>query len=226
MAIDRSFTVAGHGTVVTGTVASGSVAVGDDLEWLPAGKAVRVRGLHRHDRPVERIGRGLAGGDQPGGRPPRRDPPRPGAGGAGLPAGVAGPLGRGPRLGRRPRGRSGTGAATGVHLGTAEVAATLALLEANELAPGGAAARPALPGRAGGRGPRPAVRGPRGEPARDPGRRPRAPALGPAAPPPGSCRSLDRLGRLALGRPASTAAGRRAGVPGAEALDRAGALCR
>src|SRR3954469_7170757 len=58
MAIDRSFTVAGHGTVVTGTVASGSVAVGEDLEWQPAGKAVRVRGLHRHDRPVERIGRG------------------------------------------------------------------------------------------------------------------------------------------------------------------------
>jgi selenocysteine-specific elongation factor len=58
MAIDRSFTVAGHGTVVTGTVASGSVAVGDELEWHPAGRDVRVRGLHRHDRPVERIGRG------------------------------------------------------------------------------------------------------------------------------------------------------------------------
>ena len=58
MAIDRSFTVAGHGTVVTGTVASGSVAVGDELDWLPAGRPVRVRGLHRHDRPVPRIGRG------------------------------------------------------------------------------------------------------------------------------------------------------------------------
>src|SRR3954471_22047810 len=58
MAIDRSFTVAGHGTVVTGTVASGSVALGDELQWLPAGQAVRVRGLHRHDRPVERIARG------------------------------------------------------------------------------------------------------------------------------------------------------------------------
>src|SRR5437879_1729567 len=58
MAIDRSFTVAGHGTVVTGTVASGSVALGDELELQPAGRVVRVRGLHRHDRPVERIGRG------------------------------------------------------------------------------------------------------------------------------------------------------------------------
>jgi hypothetical protein len=53
MAIDRSFTVAGHGTVVTGTVASGSMAVGDELEWQPAGRLVRVRGLERHDRPVE-----------------------------------------------------------------------------------------------------------------------------------------------------------------------------
>ena len=58
MAIDRSFTVAGHGTVVTGTVASGSVAVGDELQWQPDGRTVRIRGLHRHDQPVEQIGRG------------------------------------------------------------------------------------------------------------------------------------------------------------------------
>ena len=58
MAIDRSFTVAGHGTIVTGTVASGEVAVGDELEWMPAGRSVRVRGLHRHDRAVERVARG------------------------------------------------------------------------------------------------------------------------------------------------------------------------
>jgi selenocysteine-specific elongation factor len=58
MAIDRSFTVTGHGTVVTGTVNSGTVSVGDELEWLPSGKSVRVRGLHRHDQSVEQIGRG------------------------------------------------------------------------------------------------------------------------------------------------------------------------
>ena len=58
MAIDRSFTVAGHGTVVTGTVASGSVSVGDELELQPRGQTVRVRGLHRHDRPVQHIARG------------------------------------------------------------------------------------------------------------------------------------------------------------------------
>ena len=58
MAIDRSFTVAGHGTVVTGTVASGTVTVGDELDLQPAGRPVRVRGLHRHDRPVNQVGRG------------------------------------------------------------------------------------------------------------------------------------------------------------------------
>jgi selenocysteine-specific elongation factor len=58
MAIDRSFTVAGHGTVVTGTVASGSALVGDELELQPSGRTVRIRGLHRHDQPVEQIGRG------------------------------------------------------------------------------------------------------------------------------------------------------------------------
>ena len=58
MAIDRSFTVAGHGTVVTGTIATGGVAVGDELELQPLGQTVRVRGLHRHDRPVPHITRG------------------------------------------------------------------------------------------------------------------------------------------------------------------------
>jgi selenocysteine-specific elongation factor len=58
MAIDRSFTLAGRGTIVTGTVASGEVAVGDELEWFPSGRSVKVRGLHRHDRAVDVIGRG------------------------------------------------------------------------------------------------------------------------------------------------------------------------
>jgi selenocysteine-specific elongation factor len=58
LAIDRSFTIAGHGTVVSGTVASGTLTVGEELEWLPAAKLVRARGLHRHDRPVEQLTRG------------------------------------------------------------------------------------------------------------------------------------------------------------------------
>jgi selenocysteine-specific elongation factor len=52
LSIDRSFTVAGAGMVVTGTVAAGRVAVGDRLSLLPSGKPVRVRGLHGHHRAV------------------------------------------------------------------------------------------------------------------------------------------------------------------------------
>jgi selenocysteine-specific elongation factor len=59
MAIDRSFIVQGHGTVVTGSVTSGNVRVGDDLEWLPKRERVRVRSLQNHDRPVEEVHRGM-----------------------------------------------------------------------------------------------------------------------------------------------------------------------
>src|SRR5262249_54481789 len=48
LAIDRSFVVQGHGTVVTGSVTAGSVRVGDELAWLPKGDTVRVRSLHNH----------------------------------------------------------------------------------------------------------------------------------------------------------------------------------
>jgi selenocysteine-specific elongation factor len=58
MAIDRSFIVQGHGTVVTGSATSGSVRTGDELEWQPRGERVRVRSLQNHDRPVEEIHRG------------------------------------------------------------------------------------------------------------------------------------------------------------------------
>jgi selenocysteine-specific elongation factor len=58
MAIDRSFIVQGHGTVVTGSVTSGSARVGDELEWQPRGERVRVRSLENHDRPVEEVHRG------------------------------------------------------------------------------------------------------------------------------------------------------------------------
>lgn len=58
MSVDRGFTVAGHGTVVTGTVGSGSLRVGDELTLWPEGRAVRVRNLQQHDRPVNELGRG------------------------------------------------------------------------------------------------------------------------------------------------------------------------
>jgi selenocysteine-specific elongation factor len=50
LAVDRCFTLAGIGTVVTGTAASGRVAVGDRVVVSPRGLAVRVRGLHAQNR--------------------------------------------------------------------------------------------------------------------------------------------------------------------------------
>lgn len=56
--VDRCFTIAGAGTVVTGTVLSGRVAVGDDLRLSPSGIAARVRGLHVQNRPAAQGGAG------------------------------------------------------------------------------------------------------------------------------------------------------------------------
>ncbi len=53
LAVDRCFTVAGAGTVVTGTVFSGRVAVGDKLLFSPSGRPIRVRGIHAQNRVVE-----------------------------------------------------------------------------------------------------------------------------------------------------------------------------
>ncbi len=52
--VDRSFTMKGFGTVVTGTLIGGSVAVGEDVAILPGGVIAKVRGLQVHGGPVER----------------------------------------------------------------------------------------------------------------------------------------------------------------------------
>lgn len=54
MAVDRAFTLAGHGTAVTGTVLSGAVAVDDSIVVSPSGLAARVRSINAQNRPVER----------------------------------------------------------------------------------------------------------------------------------------------------------------------------
>ncbi|AWY39218.1 selenocysteine-specific translation elongation factor [Pseudomonas putida] len=51
--VDRAFSVAGAGIVVTGTALSGQVAVGDTLLLGPSGKAVRVRGLHAQNQAAD-----------------------------------------------------------------------------------------------------------------------------------------------------------------------------
>ncbi|MCH7814511.1 MAG: selenocysteine-specific translation elongation factor, partial [Planctomycetes bacterium] len=55
LAIDRVFTVAGRGTVVTGSVLQGRVAAGDELELWPQGLSCRVRGLQSHAEASETI---------------------------------------------------------------------------------------------------------------------------------------------------------------------------
>ena len=54
LAVDRCFTLAGIGTVATGTVLSGSVAVGDHIVVSPAGLAARVRSIHAQNKPAQR----------------------------------------------------------------------------------------------------------------------------------------------------------------------------
>ncbi|HTQ33057.1 MAG TPA: selenocysteine-specific translation elongation factor [Stellaceae bacterium] len=56
--IDRVFSLPGIGMVATGTAMSGSVAPGERLMLSPRGIEIRVRGVHAHNRPVERAAAG------------------------------------------------------------------------------------------------------------------------------------------------------------------------
>ena len=58
MAIDRCFSVEGHGTVVTGSVTSGQLCVDEHVMLQPGEHEVRVRSLQNHDHPVGRVIRG------------------------------------------------------------------------------------------------------------------------------------------------------------------------
>jgi selenocysteine-specific elongation factor len=52
--IDRIFTVAGFGTVVTGTLIDGALTIGQELRVFPDGPLTRVRGLQTHQTKVDR----------------------------------------------------------------------------------------------------------------------------------------------------------------------------
>jgi selenocysteine-specific elongation factor len=56
--VDRSFTLKGIGTVVTGTLWSGSLAAGDQVEIMPSGLRARVRSVQVHDEHVDRAAAG------------------------------------------------------------------------------------------------------------------------------------------------------------------------
>jgi len=65
--VDRVFTLKGHGTIVAGTLISGTISVGDDIEILPGGLKTSVRSLESHNRfeekafPGERVAVNLRG---------------------------------------------------------------------------------------------------------------------------------------------------------------------
>ncbi len=133
--IDRSFAIAGAGTVVTGTVFQGILREGEEVDILPRGETARLRGLQSHGQPVEEVRAGqraalnLAGvkhdGLQRGDVICTR--------GAFLPTMMLdGQVELDPRV---PRSLE-HGASVTFHLGTAEVPGRLALLDRDELKPG------------------------------------------------------------------------------------------
>ena len=56
--VDRVFSIKGAGTVVTGTLWSGSARMGDEVEVLPSGLRTRVRSVQVHGEPVDRADAG------------------------------------------------------------------------------------------------------------------------------------------------------------------------
>ena len=136
--IDRAFTVAGHGTVVTGSIVSGAVSVADELEWHKGDgtkEIVRVRGLNNAGASVERLQRGQRGAINLAGVPHDavwrgQELATPGYL---LPCKVltvrlyALPVNRKPLKHRLP---------CRLHIGTAEVMATVSILDADTAEPG------------------------------------------------------------------------------------------
>jgi selenocysteine-specific elongation factor len=57
--VDRVFTMKGFGTVITGTLISGKVRVGDDIEIYPSGITSKVRGVQVHNQSVNEASAGM-----------------------------------------------------------------------------------------------------------------------------------------------------------------------
>jgi selenocysteine-specific elongation factor len=138
LAVDRSFTLAGVGTVVTGTVHAGRVRVGDELVRVPGDLRVRVRSVHAQNREAdeavagERCALALAGAS--------REALRRGHWLVAPTVAVAterfdARLRLWPEEPRALR----SGANVHLHLGAAEVMASVAVLDAAQLEPGGSA---------------------------------------------------------------------------------------
>ena len=54
LAIDRSCSISGFGTVVTGTLIDGTLHVGQEIEIVPSGRKSRIRGLQSHQKKIDK----------------------------------------------------------------------------------------------------------------------------------------------------------------------------
>ena len=140
LAVDRCFTLAGAGLVVTGTAVAGSVGVGDTAQAVLSGQSVRVRSLHVQNAPAsrgsagERCALNLAGAEAKRGAIERGD----WIAGLGAPAPV-----RKFDIRMRVLGSEGKAFANWtpvhVHLGASDVNARVAVLDGTSIAPGASA---------------------------------------------------------------------------------------
>ncbi len=137
LGIDRAFVVQGHGSVVTGSVTAGVVRVGDELDWHTGHgvERVRVRGLANHGAPVDSLARGQRAAVNLAGVSVERLARGQDLGAAGslVPARVLTvevrclPDAPRPLRHRLP---------VRLHVGTAEVMATLSVLDGDQIRPG------------------------------------------------------------------------------------------
>jgi selenocysteine-specific elongation factor len=138
LAVDRVFTLAGAGTVVTGTVHAGKARIGDEVAIAPNGPRARVRSIHAQDRPAQegvagqRCALNLVGlSREQAGRGQWVQSP--------LLANTSDRFDAAIRLAAHEGLRLGQWANVLLHHGTEHVAARVALLDADELAAGGRA---------------------------------------------------------------------------------------
>lgn len=140
LAVDRAFSIAGAGLVVTGAVHGGSVAVGDRLVLARSGAELRVRGLHAQNRTAERGGAGQRLALNVTG--PRLDRAPPARGDWIVATGLDAPSARLDVLLRVLPGEARAlrhWTPVHVHLGAADLSGRIALLEGALLEPGSAA---------------------------------------------------------------------------------------
>lgn len=134
--IDQVKSIKGHGTVVSGTIAAGTVHVGDAMELLPSGILTRARSLQKHGRSVEQAVAGQRVGINLH-RVPLRDVRR------GMMLAASGAIPAGYLLNTEIKVLSGTRKGIGNHqrvkfyLGTAITNALVVLMDSDRIDPGG-----------------------------------------------------------------------------------------